>query len=107
MVLVLPFDFNFFACFGIIFSQERGIQLHGNLEVDEETRFSAVVRGVDDSGYDDCEDILVDSRNDETFTGTSVGKVVDGAEFSSRSSYMARVCSFRLIVSCINYSFVE
>lgn len=94
-----------FACLGILFSQERGIQLHGNLEVDEETRFSAVVRGVDDSGYGDCEDILLDSRNDETFqcissssmgqsfTGKSVGEVVDGVEFSSRSSSVVCVCS--------------
>ncbi|XP_016478042.2 polyadenylate-binding protein-interacting protein 4-like [Nicotiana tabacum] len=80
-------------------AEERGIQLHGNLEVDEETRFSAVVRGVDDSGYDDCEDILVDSRNDETFTGTSVGKVVDGAEFSSRSSYTDELQSSQLSTS--------
>ncbi|KAK4361788.1 hypothetical protein RND71_017029 [Anisodus tanguticus] len=92
-------------------AEERGIQLHGNLEVDEETRFSAVVRGVDDSGYGDCEDILLDSRNDETFqcissssmgkslTGTSVGKVVDGVEFSSRSSSMDELQSSQLSTS--------
>ncbi|MCD7462675.1 Polyadenylate-binding protein-interacting protein 3 [Datura stramonium] len=92
-------------------AEERGIQLHGSLEVDEETRFSAVVRGVDDSGYDDCEDILLDSRNDETFqcissssmgesfTGTSVGKVVDGVEFSSRSSSMDELQSSQLSTS--------
>ncbi|KAK4349825.1 hypothetical protein RND71_029138 [Anisodus tanguticus] len=92
-------------------AEERGIQLHGNLEVDEETRFSAVVRGVDDSGYGDCEDILLDSCNDETFqcicsssmgkslTGTSVGKVVDGVEFSSRSSSMDELQSSQLSTS--------
>ncbi|XP_059303038.1 polyadenylate-binding protein-interacting protein 4-like isoform X2 [Lycium ferocissimum] len=92
-------------------AEERGIQLHGNLEVDEETRFSAVVRGVDDSGYGDCEDILLDSRNDETFrcistsamgksfTGMSVGKVVDGVEFSSRSSSTYELQSSQLSTS--------
>ncbi|XP_055828752.1 polyadenylate-binding protein-interacting protein 4-like isoform X2 [Solanum dulcamara] len=92
-------------------AEERGIQLHGNLEVDEETRFSAVVRGVDDSGYGDCEDILLDSRNDETFqcmssssmgqsfTGKSVGEVVDGVEFSSRSSSVDELQSSQLSTS--------
>ncbi|KAL3375677.1 hypothetical protein AABB24_006907 [Solanum stoloniferum] len=92
-------------------AEERGIQLHGSLEVDEETRFSAVVRGVDDSGYGDCEDILLDSRNDETFqcissssmgksfTGTSVGEVVDGVEFSSRSSSVDELQSSQLSTS--------
>ncbi|KAG9154962.1 hypothetical protein Leryth_012152 [Lithospermum erythrorhizon] len=50
-------------------AEERGLQLHGNLEVDEETRFSSVFRKVDDSGYDDTEEILLDYRNDETFGG--------------------------------------
>ncbi|XP_019198813.1 PREDICTED: polyadenylate-binding protein-interacting protein 3-like isoform X2 [Ipomoea nil] len=52
-------------------AEERGHQLHGHLEIDEETRFSSVFRGVDDSGYDDCEEILLDSCNDETFQGIS------------------------------------
>ncbi|XP_004235573.2 polyadenylate-binding protein-interacting protein 4 isoform X1 [Solanum lycopersicum] len=92
-------------------AEERGIQLHGSLEIDEETRFSAVVRGVDDSGYGDCEDILLDSRNDETFqcissssmgksfTGMSVGEVVDGVEFSSRSSSLDELQSSQLSTS--------
>ncbi|KAM3245879.1 polyadenylate-binding protein-interacting protein 4 isoform X1 [Capsicum annuum] len=71
-------------------AEERGIQLHGNLEVDEETRFSAVVRGVDDSGYGDCEDILMDSRNDETF---------QCREFSSRSSSVDELQSSQLSTS--------
>lgn len=67
--------------------------------MDEETRFSAVVREIDDSGYDNCEDILLDSRNDETFQGissamgksfTDMGrrKMNDGAQVSLRSSFM-------------------
>ncbi|XP_060218350.1 polyadenylate-binding protein-interacting protein 4-like isoform X1 [Lycium barbarum] len=91
-------------------AEERGIQLHENLEVDEETRFSAVVREVDDSGYDDCEDILLDSRNDETFQGVSSAmgksstdissrKMNEGAQVSSRSSSMDEVQSSRLSTS--------
>ncbi|KAJ8560122.1 hypothetical protein K7X08_004180 [Anisodus acutangulus] len=87
-------------------AEERGIQLHENLEVDEETRFSAVVREVDDSGYDDREDIL-DSRNDETFQGISSAmgksstdmssrKMNDGAQVSSRSSSMDEMQSSQL-----------
>lgn len=118
MVLVLLFLFLFCSCLEILFPQERGIQLHGNVEVDEETRFSAVVRRVDDSGYGDCEDTLLDSCNDETFqcissssmgqsfTGKSVGEVVDAVEVSSRSSYVVCIRSVRFIQSCINYSFV-
>ncbi|WMV34995.1 hypothetical protein MTR67_028380 [Solanum verrucosum] len=91
-------------------AEERGIQLHENLEVDEETRFSAVVREVDDSGYDDCEDILLDSRNDETFQGISSAmgksftdmsrrKMNDGAQVSSRSSSMDELQSSQLSTS--------
>ncbi|KAK4365638.1 hypothetical protein RND71_013518 [Anisodus tanguticus] len=91
-------------------AEERGIQLHENLEVDEETRFSAVVREVDDSGYDDCEDILLDSRNDETFQGISSAmgmsstdmssrKMSDGAQVSSRSSSMDEMQSSQLSTS--------
>ncbi|KAM3308245.1 polyadenylate-binding protein-interacting protein 4 isoform X1 [Capsicum chacoense] len=91
-------------------AEERGIQLHENLEVDEETRFSAVFREVDDSGYDDCEDILLDSRNDETFQGISNAmdksstymsrrKLNDGAQVSSRSSAMDEVQSSQLSTS--------
>lgn len=82
-----------------MFEQERGIQLDGNLELDEETRFSSV-RRADDSGYDETEDILLDSRNDETFgdAPSSVtvkplvvmnsGKTSDGTQGSSRFSSM-------------------
>ncbi|KAK4479547.1 hypothetical protein RD792_015064 [Penstemon davidsonii] len=57
--------------FDLHLAEERGIQLDGNLEIDEETRFSSVFRGVDDSGYDEIEEILLDSQNDETFGGVS------------------------------------
>ncbi|KAL2493297.1 Polyadenylate-binding protein-interacting protein 4 [Abeliophyllum distichum] len=86
-------------------AEERGIQLSGNLEIDEETRFSSVYRGIDDSGYDEIEDILLDSRNDETFgdvsgsvtgkpfTDLGTGKINCDAQMSSRSSLMDEVQS--------------
>ncbi|XP_020550751.1 polyadenylate-binding protein-interacting protein 4-like [Sesamum indicum] len=86
-------------------AEERGIQLDGNLEIDEETRFSSVYRGVDDSGYDEIEDILLDARNDETFGGISSsvigkplmdmhsGKASDGTRVSSRSSSLEEMQS--------------
>ncbi|KAF4398190.1 hypothetical protein G4B88_019911 [Cannabis sativa] len=86
-------------------TQERGFQLSGNLDIDEETRFSSVFRGkiADDSGYD--EDILVDSHNNDTFgdsctSGISSsssdwnkGKSNDGARASSSSCAMEQAQS--------------
>ncbi|KAM6585350.1 hypothetical protein CsatB_012352 [Cannabis sativa] len=86
-------------------AEERGFQLSGNLDIDEETRFSSVFRGkiADDSGYD--EDILVDSHNNDTFgdsctSGISSsssdwnkGKSNDGARASSSSCAMEQAQS--------------
>ncbi|PIN24692.1 Protein interacting with poly(A)-binding protein [Handroanthus impetiginosus] len=80
-------------------AEERGFQLDGNLEIDEETRYSSVYRKVDDSGCDEIEDILLDSRNDETFGGVSgslIGKTLidmsgksnDGTQVTQRPSLM-------------------
>lgn len=81
-----------------LFLQERGIQLHENFDIDEETRFSSVYRGeVDDSGYDEDEDILLDARNTDTFGDSSGssrkgslewtgGKINNGAQVPSSSS---------------------
>ncbi|KAL0354503.1 UNVERIFIED_CONTAM: Polyadenylate-binding protein-interacting protein 4 [Sesamum radiatum] len=83
-------------------AEERGIQLDGYLEMDE-TRFSSVYRGADDSGYDEIEDILLDSRNNETFGGVSgslTGETLvdrsaenarDETQLSSRSSLLGEV----------------
>ncbi|KAK7261657.1 hypothetical protein RIF29_27973 [Crotalaria pallida] len=56
-------------------AEERG--LHGNLDIDEETMFSSVYRGkgVDDSGYDENEDMFVDAHNSDTF-GEIFGSVI-------------------------------
>lgn len=51
--------------------------------MDEEARFSSVFRGVDDSGFDEKENLL-DLHNSETFGGIS-GFVV-GRSFSNFSS---------------------
>ncbi|MCL7028175.1 hypothetical protein MKW94_004292, partial [Papaver nudicaule] len=51
-------------------AEERG--RHFDFDVDEETRFSSVLRTVDDSGYDEDEEIVLDTRNTETF-GDSAG----------------------------------
>lgn len=78
-------------------AEERGIHLHENFDIDEETRFSSVFRGVDDSGYDEDEEVLFETRNDETFGASSSvvsksfgnltsGKTDDGAQVSSCSS---------------------
>lgn len=54
-----------------IIAQERGIHLNEDFDIDEETKFSSVYRGVDDSGYEEDEEIVVDIRNSETFGGPS------------------------------------
>ncbi|KAG6669116.1 hypothetical protein I3843_01G212800 [Carya illinoinensis] len=80
-------------------AEERGISFPGDLEIDEETRFSSVYRGkgVDDSGYEEHEAILIDSCNNETFGGSgsdikrstdlTIGESSDGAPTSSSSSF--------------------
>ncbi|XP_076884994.1 polyadenylate-binding protein-interacting protein 3-like [Bidens hawaiensis] len=51
-------------------AEERGIHFHSGFDLDEETKYSSVFRGVDDSGYDENEDIW-DSENIETFGNVS------------------------------------
>lgn len=80
-------------------AEERGMKFHEDFDIDEETRFSSVYRGKadDDSGYEEHEDILLDSHNTETFgslpgsaikrsTNLPIGKSNDGARMSSSSS---------------------
>jgi PAB1-binding protein PBP1 len=84
-------------------AEERGIQIHGIRELDEETRYSSVLRGVDDSGYDETED--EDSHNMETFgdishddaiitksfADLSIRKSNDRAQLASSSLYMGEM----------------
>lgn len=78
--------------------QERGSSIHENLGIDEETRFSSVYRGTgfDDSGYEEDEDIVLNTHNNETFgdssglvdqisTDFAIAKSSDGAQLSSSS----------------------
>ncbi|XP_044486896.1 polyadenylate-binding protein-interacting protein 3-like isoform X2 [Mangifera indica] len=84
-------------------AEERGMNLHENFDIDEETRFSSVYRGsaLDDSGYEEDEDIMLDSCNDETFGGSSgsvsqrpadltSGKRSEAAQLSSSSSLVVK-----------------
>lgn len=79
------------------------MNFYENFDIDEETKYSSVYRGanVDDSGYEEEEDIVLDSRNDETFGGPNVadnrsadltgGKSNDGARLPSSSSFSSPV----------------
>ncbi|XP_042510204.1 polyadenylate-binding protein-interacting protein 4-like isoform X2 [Macadamia integrifolia] len=80
-------------------AEERGFCFHEDFDIDEETRFSSVFRGVDDSGYEESEDTTLDSRNTETFGGSSGTAIsisfsdvargrTDGAQASSISLSM-------------------
>ncbi|KAH0873327.1 hypothetical protein HID58_070689 [Brassica napus] len=50
-------------------AEERGLQLSGKFDIDEETKYSSVcpVNEFDDSGYEEEEEILLDCRNNLTF----------------------------------------
>lgn len=76
-----------------MFKQERGIDLHDKFDIDEETRFSSVVRGkvADDSGYDENEEISFNSRNMETFGGSSGSDIMFAGTFSGKCSDVASV----------------
>ncbi|KAK3004640.1 hypothetical protein RJ639_019874 [Escallonia herrerae] len=52
-------------------AEERGIHLHRDFDIDEETRFSSVLRGLEDSGYYEADDMASDVHNTETFGGVS------------------------------------
>ncbi|XP_024015401.1 polyadenylate-binding protein-interacting protein 4 isoform X2 [Eutrema salsugineum] len=65
-------------------AEERGLQLNEKFDIDEETKYSAVrpVDGFDDSGFDEEEDKLLDTSNDQTFGGSSTS---DGQKSASSS----------------------
>ncbi|KAH1038018.1 hypothetical protein J1N35_039761 [Gossypium stocksii] len=71
-------------------AEERGVDLHDDFDIDEEMRYSSVYRGrgVDDSGYEEDEDILLDSHNIETFGDSydSFSRSTDGVRMPSSSS---------------------
>lgn len=71
--------------------QERGMHLNEIIDIDEETRFSSVYRGkmVDDGSYEENEDILLDSHNDETFGRSSASAIESSIDWTSGKSYDA------------------
>ncbi|KAL6000698.1 Polyadenylate-binding protein-interacting protein 3 [Asimina triloba] len=81
-------------------AEERGINFSDDFDLDEESRFSSVFRGVDDGRYEENEDTRLNDCNSETFGGSSLavsgwsysdvtsGKSNDGAQASSSCSSM-------------------
>ncbi|PIA27735.1 hypothetical protein AQUCO_07600117v1 [Aquilegia coerulea] len=51
--------------------EERGFDFNEDFDIDEETRFSSVFRGISDNGYEENEEIVLDSHNTDTFGGPS------------------------------------
>ncbi|KAK9677188.1 hypothetical protein RND81_11G126600 [Saponaria officinalis] len=56
--------------FDLHLAEERGALPHADFDIDEETKYSSVFRGFDDSGCAD-EDAMLDSRDMETFGDSS------------------------------------
>ncbi|CAM8954331.1 hypothetical protein QQ045_016023 [Rhodiola kirilowii] len=57
-------------------AEERGVLLDGQFDIDEESKYSSVLREIDDGGYEENTDLVADTFNDDTFgdcvTSTSV-----------------------------------
>ncbi|KAF1882547.1 hypothetical protein Lal_00002725 [Lupinus albus] len=97
-------------------AEERGLHIHENLDIDEETMFSSVYRGkgVDDSGYDENDDMF-DSHNSDTFGGIfgsvikwpneiSGGKGNGGAPTVGNSSYVSSTCVDLILSGSCDYA---
>ncbi|KAJ6696151.1 ATAXIN-2-like protein [Salix koriyanagi] len=69
-------------------AEERGINLHESLNIDEETRYSSVYRGnaIDDGGSGELDDIVMNSQNSETFGGPSASSIKKFADSSHAKS---------------------
>ncbi|KAB2033329.1 hypothetical protein ERO13_D04G009200v2 [Gossypium hirsutum] len=84
-------------------AEERGVDLHDDFDIDEEMRYSSVYRGrgVDDSGYEEEEDILLDSHNIETFGDSydSLSRSTDGVRMPSSSSLVDDAPSSQAAIS--------
>lgn len=94
-------------------AEERGVNPYDDFDIDEETKYSSVFRGVDDSGCAD-EDILLNSRDAETFgdstspafgrsfadvTSGKSGKGLEGGRMPSRSSMKDELYSTQINTS--------
>lgn len=93
------------------------MQLYENFDIDEETKYSSVYRGdvVDDSGYDEDEDILLDSLNTETFGGSpgsvrnssidwTNGKGNNGVQVTSSSSSVVFAHYYLVILTIVGWN---
>ncbi|KAE8655472.1 putative Nuclear transcription factor Y subunit A-3 [Hibiscus syriacus] len=82
-------------------AEERVLDLHDNFDIDEEMRYSSVCRGrgVDDSGYEEEENIMLDSHNTETFGDSSDSLSRGPADLNSlESSDSVRMSSSTTLV---------
>ncbi|KAJ0242370.1 Polyadenylate-binding protein-interacting protein 3 [Hirschfeldia incana] len=72
-------------------AEERGIQLSGKFDIDEETKYSSVcpVNGFDDSGYeeDEEEEILLNCRNNLTFGDSNASDGMKSASTGNVKGY--------------------
>ncbi|KAH1048243.1 hypothetical protein J1N35_039027 [Gossypium stocksii] len=87
-------------------AEERGFDLHDNFDIDEETRFSSVLRGrgFDDSGYEEEEDIMLDSHNIETFVDSSDSHSRRPADLTSlQESVGVQILSSSSLVAVIDH----
>ncbi|XP_057771030.1 polyadenylate-binding protein-interacting protein 4-like isoform X2 [Salvia miltiorrhiza] len=80
-------------------AEERGIQVDGNIEMDEETRFSSVYRGNDDSAYEEIVETVLDSQNDETFGDVSGSYISRTRTDMSRGKTSGNQLSLRSLVT--------
>ncbi|CAN6819271.1 unnamed protein product, partial [Brassica oleracea] len=67
-------------------AEERGLQVNEKFDTDEEAKYSAVRRvdGFDDSGFDEEDEKLLDTCNDQTFGGSSTSIVQKPASSSGQ-----------------------
>ncbi|KAF2615508.1 hypothetical protein F2Q70_00009968 [Brassica cretica] len=67
-------------------AEERGLQVNEKFDTDEEAKYSAVHRvdGFDDSGFDEEDEKLLDTCNDQTFGGSSTSIVQKPASSSGQ-----------------------
>jgi hypothetical protein len=84
-----------------MFCQERGMRLTSEVEaMDEESRYSSVLRAEKDVGEDD-EDGHIDDHNDETFGGVSFAPLTASTSDSNTSTPAAGEYCFLSVVGYI------
>ncbi|KAK2995827.1 hypothetical protein RJ640_006166 [Escallonia rubra] len=74
-------------------AEERGIHLHGDFDIDEETRFSSVLRGLEDSGYYEADDMASDDEVQSNQPSTARDIFRSGSNDHSRQLSSERLSS--------------